>query len=78
MDRVYRRAGKPEGAGSGLRLGSERNERDAKLLRRAKRGRGAARFDDQGLGLKVLEVEFELVLAIGRIERRRGGGGRHA
>ena len=50
-------------------------QRDAELLRRAKRGRVAARFDDQGLGLEVGEVELELVGAIGGIERRRGRGG---
>ena len=71
-------AGQPERAGAGLRLGSERNERDAKLLRRAKRGRFAARFDDQRLCFEILEIELELVLLIGGIERRRGRRGGHA
>ena len=77
MDRVDG-AGKPERAGSGLRLGSQRNDRDAELLGRAKRGRLAARFDDQRLGFEILEVELELVLLISGIERRRRRGGGHA
>ena len=35
----------------------------------------APRFDDQRLCLEILEVELELVLLIGGIERRRGHGG---
>src|SRR3984885_10052210 len=78
MDRVYRSTGKPKRAGSGLWLGSQRNDRDPELLRRPKRGRLASGFDDQGLRFEILEVELELVLAIGRIERRCGRGGGHA
>ena len=39
-------------------------------------GRGTAALDDQGLGLEVGEIEFELVGAVGRIERCRGRAGR--
>src|ERR1700722_13841780 len=77
-ERVYRRSGKFERAGSGLRLGGEGDQGDAKLLRSAKRGRLAARFDDQRPRLEILEVELELVLAIGGIERRRRRRGGHA
>ena len=55
-------AREPERARAGLRLRRERDERDAELLRGAKRGRLAARFDDQRLRLEIFEVELELVL----------------
>ena len=60
------------------RLRSEGQDRDAKLLGGAKSGRVAARFDDQRLRLEILEIELELVLPIGGIERRRGRRGGHA
>ena len=65
-------------ARAGLRLGVKGNEINAELLRGPERGRFAARFDDQRLGLEVFEIELELVLPIGGIERRRGRCGRHA
>src|ERR1700733_13557318 len=68
----------PEGAGFRPRFGSQGNDGDAELLSRSKRRRFATRFDDQRLRFEILEVELEVVLAIGGIERRRGRGGRHA
>ena len=60
-------AAEPEGACAALSLGHERDQADAKLLRRLKRRRCAAGFDDQRLGLEIAEVELEFVLAIGGI-----------
>ena len=56
-------AGELERARPDLPVRSEGQDRDAKLLGGAKRGRLAARFDDQRLRPEILEVELELVLA---------------
>ena len=47
---AHGRAREPEAPCPGLRLGRERDERDAELFRRRDRRRRAARFDDQRLG----------------------------
>ena len=68
-------AAQPERARSRVRLGHERDQPDAELLRRVQRRRFAAHFDDQRLGVEIAEVELELILPIGGVERRRGRGG---
>ena len=70
-------AAKPERARPDLRLGHERDQPDAELLRRLERRRFAACFDDKRLGLEIVEVEEEFVLAIGGVQRRRSRRGGH-
>ena len=71
-------AAKPERARPAFGLGHKRDDRDAELLRCFKHRGFAADLDNQRLGVEIAEVEFEFVLAIGGIERRRGRPGRDA
>ena len=73
-----RLAREAEGARAALGIGRQRQYRDPEFPGRRERRGGAARLDDERLRAEIAHVEFELVGAIGRIERRGRRAGRDA